>query len=221
MRFLFICAALGCAVLCASASAEFKTFDEVPQVYTSHPQRFANLFRSAETGTLRLGVLGDSQETSPGGGGRFYIPSLTHGFWQRYGNVPETQVAPNANEIEFLHRTASAGGVTTRVQASRLPPGVGAKAHSTLGAGGATGSSYGSLFTLQHDAVETHDATLRGYPYMDVSAGVRLEVLAATNNSSGEVAWQTSRATPRARVTSNPSFRAASVQWASSHHRLA
>lgn len=191
MRFTAIAAWLGTMLVVTAPLFGFDRFDLVPRVYASDIDRFAELFRSAETGTVRLGVLGDSQETSPGGGGIQYVPHLTHGFWERFGNIPETEIASNVSEIELIHRSASAGGAPSRIPTAYLPPGVTAKAHSALGAVNAAGSDYGTLFVLQHDGVETHATGLRGGAYMDVSAGVRLQVFAATNASSGEVAWRT------------------------------
>jgi len=69
----FISSAVVAASLASAAAqgsvAQFRRYDAVPAVYGSDLGRFRDLLISAGTGTVRLGVIGDSQETSPDGGG--------------------------------------------------------------------------------------------------------------------------------------------------------
>ncbi len=49
-------------------------------------------FNASRSRCVRAVEDGDSQETSPGGSGSIYAPSLNYGLYRRYGNVPETQI---------------------------------------------------------------------------------------------------------------------------------
>ncbi|MEJ0005146.1 MAG: hypothetical protein WDM77_01825 [Steroidobacteraceae bacterium] len=58
----------------ASAQASFSTFAQVDYFWTQSPQTFQGIFQAARTQTVRIAILGDSQETNPGGKGQDYIP---------------------------------------------------------------------------------------------------------------------------------------------------
>src|SRR5688572_16379850 len=76
----------------ASAQQAFPTFNAVDFFYAQDPQRFRDLWLAAQTQTVRLAVLGDSQESSPTSHGFQYIPLLNHEMWTRFGNSPETPI---------------------------------------------------------------------------------------------------------------------------------
>ncbi len=88
--------ALGAAALhwpsMANAQQTYPDFREVDFFYSQRPEQFQQLWQAARTGTVRIAVLGDSQETSPGSHGFQYIPLLNHEMWKRFGNSPETPV---------------------------------------------------------------------------------------------------------------------------------
>jgi hypothetical protein len=70
----------------------FPPFGEVDFFYSQDPQRFRNLWLAAQSQTVRLAVLGDSQEASPISHGFQYIPLLNYETWKRFGNSPETPI---------------------------------------------------------------------------------------------------------------------------------
>ncbi len=52
------------------------SFDQVEYSYTASPARFSALWSQARSRTVRLALVGDSQETSPEGRGDVYVPRL-------------------------------------------------------------------------------------------------------------------------------------------------
>lgn len=200
-------ATLAAVVLLGAAEATAQPFLTVPYVYTRSPAVFHDLFARARCGTVRAILLGDSQETSPGGGGIVYMPRLQSEFWSRIGNVPETpwmtlglNYGDGAPYADWVHRgTNTIGGVTaSRVPPERLPPGFNAvKTSTTDGANVNENQVYGNLLLLDHDGASLDPATgLRGADvYFDRTDQIYLDVMAATNPSSGEI---------RVRVTPAP-----------------
>ena len=73
----------------------FKTFDEVDYVTVQDFSVFQAIWDKAETQNTRIALFGDSQETSPGGAGAVFIPSLNYEFYQHFGKVGESFVAPS------------------------------------------------------------------------------------------------------------------------------
>jgi lysophospholipase L1-like esterase len=144
-------------------------------------------------------ILGDSQETSPGGLGSVYVPRLDFEFFRIYGHAPETPLTSASGSTgggspwaAWMIRLsgASPGLAASRVPPSSLPPNIRAGASSALGGMNVNNNQlYGSLVMLQPDAADTNpQAGLAGSThYMDVSQGVYLDVYAAANASSGEV----------------------------------
>src|ERR1700753_3537675 len=86
------CFSLRPAVAPSQQASTFPTFGQVDYFYAQNPQRFQGIWQSARSQTVRIAMLGDSQETSPGGAGAAYIPRVNYEMWKRYGNSPETPV---------------------------------------------------------------------------------------------------------------------------------
>jgi len=147
-----------------------------------------------------VAVLGDSQETSPGGMGDVYIPRLNYEGWHRFGNVPETLVAGDGSYGDgspwgnWLLRGAAAapGASPTRIPPEQLLPNLWVAAHSSA-AGNQTinGQFYGQLTMLQQDAVSVAPGVLvyTGAPYFCTGGLVRAQIFAATYPGSGEVRY--------------------------------
>ncbi len=81
------CVMSAMAVLLTSASsalaqANYPTFGQVDYYWAQNPQLFQNLWLAAKTQTVRIAILGDSQETNPGGAGLDYIPRLNYEMWE-------------------------------------------------------------------------------------------------------------------------------------------
>ncbi len=151
------------------------------------------------TRTVRIALLGDSQETAPGGKGYVYIPRLNYEAWRRYGNVPESFVAGYGSYgdgavpfADWLLRGAAAapGASPTRILPARQLPNISAAAHSAAaGDRNINGQWYGQLTILQQDAASVAPEALvsTGTDYFCTGGPVRAEIFAATYPGSGEV----------------------------------
>jgi hypothetical protein len=191
----------------------FPPFSEVDFFYSQDPQRFRNLWSAAQSQTVRLAVLGDSQEASPISHGFQYIPLLNYQMWKRFGNSPETPVegcffyggggAPPGNWL-VSGRCATPGPVESRLAPAQILLSVRARAFSTLNsATNITGGNRGQLTMLQQDAIDVDQSA--GIPtdrsYFNTSGVVKARIFAATNPSSGEIAYQA-----RPNATHTPSY---------------
>jgi hypothetical protein len=98
-RFLlFISVALiSTGEICLAQEQGFPTFDQVDLVVAQDVTRFSKLLAEGRKRVVRLALLGDSQETAPGGGGRVYMPRLNYELSQFFGNAPETLIEPVAS----------------------------------------------------------------------------------------------------------------------------
>ncbi|MFC4307771.1 SGNH/GDSL hydrolase family protein [Steroidobacter flavus] len=212
--------ALGAAVLhwpsIASAQQTYASFREVDFFYSQRPEVFRELWQDAKTQTVRVAVLGDSQETSPGSHGFQYIPLLNYEMWKRFGNSPETPVvgcfyygsSPPANWL-LAGQCAAPGPTATRLNATQILPNARPMAFSTLNsATNITGGNRGQLTLLQHDA-NGADASA-GIPtdvsYFNTSGVVKARIYAATHPASGEIAYQA-----RPNASAAPSYSAAAT----------
>lgn len=185
-----------------SAPAALLPFNQVEYTYTQSPARFAALWSQARTRTVRIALLGDSQETSPGGKGDVYVPRMNYEAWVRYGNVPETFVASyhsySGQTVPFANwllsgATAPPGASPTRVAPERLLPGIVAAAHAApAGPQSVNGQWYGQLTVLEHNArgVNPGAEIPTNVEYFCMQGGVRAEIFAATHPLSGEVLYR-------------------------------
>ena len=95
LRILVLAGLGAIALQCPSISLgqqTFPSFGEVDFFYSQNPQRFKDLWQAAHSQTVRIAVLGDSQESSPISHGFQYIPLLNYEMWKRFGNSPETPI---------------------------------------------------------------------------------------------------------------------------------
>lgn len=171
-------------------------FHHVPYIYSQNPQTFQSLMQTAQSQTLRIAILGDSQENpAPGSHGYQYIPLLNYDMWQRYGNVPETpmegcvyQYGGGVNPADWLMSgdCYTPGPGATRLAPSQILPNVWPATFTTL-----TSGSYGQLALLEQDAHNVDPGT--GIPtnvnYFNTSGTVKARIFAATNPSSGDVSY--------------------------------
>ncbi|MGC4097928.1 MAG: GDSL-type esterase/lipase family protein [Nitrospira sp.] len=176
-------------------------FDQVEYSFTQSPDLFSDLWARARTSTVRLALLGDSQETSPEGRGDVYVPRLQYESWKRYGNVPETVVAgyfsygDGSPYGDWLLRGAAArpGASPTRIAAESLLPGIPAAAHAApAGPQSVNGQLYGQLMVLEPDArslnpgAEVPTTT----SYFCTQGSVHAEIFAATHPQSGGILYK-------------------------------
>ncbi len=176
-------------------------FDQVEHTYTQSPALFSDLWAQARARTVRLALIGDSQETSPEGKGDVYVPRLQFEAWKRYQNVPETVVAGyhafggGAPFGDWLLRGAAAqpGASPTRITAGRLLPGIPAAAHAApAGPQSVNGQWYGQLMVLEPDARSLNPAAEipNTNQYFCAQGSVRAEVFAATHPQSGGILYK-------------------------------
>ena len=201
-------AGLGAAVVVAAGLSAgqawadtYATFDQLPYRYAQDPSRFDALFNSANSQTVRIAVLGDSQETAPGGGGAVFIPRVNYEAWKVYGNMPETTFLGGGSYGgggpygAWLGQGSapSPGPSATRLPADQVLPGVLALAHSTTNAAtNINGEQYGQMFKLEQSAQSLPPGSNvpNNVNYFDTSGRVALQVFAATNASSGEIQYR-------------------------------
>ena len=176
-------------------------FDQVEPSYTQSPARFSGLWAQAKTRTVRLALIGDSQETSPEGRGDVYVSRLQYEIWKRYQNVPETVVAGYSSYGDghpygdWLLRgsAASPGASSTRIVVDNLLPGIPAAAHAaSAGSQSVNGQSYGQLIVLEPDARSVNPAAEipTTTQYFCTQGSVRAEIFAATHPQSGGLLYK-------------------------------
>lgn len=185
-----------------SAPSALLSFEQVEHSYTRSPARFAGLWSQARMRTVRIALLGDSQETSPEGKGDVYVPRLHYESWRRYGNVPETVVVGyhsySGQTVPFgdwllSGATAPPGASPTRIAQERLFPGIPAAAHAAAaGPQSVNGQWYGQLVVLEHDARGMNPAAQvpTNVEYFCVQGSVRAEIFAATHPRSGGIRYK-------------------------------
>lgn len=183
-----------------TAFAAFLDYHQVDYYWAQNPQQFQNLWQAARAQTVRIVVLGDSQETSPGGKGSVYVPRLNYEMWKRFGNVPETpfvgcsSYGTGSPYADWLLRgvSASPGPSATRLASNQVLPNMAPAAHSTInGASNINGEWYGQLTLLEQDAIDVDPgaAIPSTTSYFNTSGVVKARIFAATNVSSGEIAY--------------------------------
>jgi hypothetical protein len=198
----FAAVAFHCSYI-SSAQQVFPTFHEVDFFYSQDPQRFRDLWLDAQSQTVRIAVLGDSQESILTSHGFQYLPLLNYEMWKRFGNSPETPIegcsfyggGSSSTPGNWLvsGRCATPGPAPSRLNTARVLPSVQARAFSTLnGATNITGGTRGQLTMLQQDAIDVDSSTdiPTDVTYFNTAGVVKARIFAATHSSSGEVAYQ-------------------------------
>jgi hypothetical protein len=176
-------------------------FRQIPYFWTQSPQTFQRLWQSARAQTLRIAIIGDSQETSPTSEGYQYFARLNFEMWQRFGNVPETPLEGCATygagspPADWLMRGScfNPGPVATRLATDQILPNVSPAAFSTLNSQiNLTQGSHGQLTMLQQDAIDVDAgaAIPTTTSYFNTTGTVKARIFAATNPSSGEIAYR-------------------------------
>ena len=89
-----LCVVIALSFSGVGLSQNFSTFDQVDYVTVQDFSIFQSIWDKADSENTRIALIGDSQETSPGGAGAIYIPSLNYQFYKHFGKVGETFVAP-------------------------------------------------------------------------------------------------------------------------------
>ncbi|HMP38021.1 MAG TPA: GDSL-type esterase/lipase family protein [Phycisphaerales bacterium] len=183
-------------VILAAGAGEPPSWMDVPRVVASNPEHFRTLLCGGHASMLRIALIGDSQETSPGGAGSSYVPNLNERFFRRHGFVGETVVMSNRGvgggspPADWLWRgaIASPSGPLSGIPESARLPNITPRQHW---AKSQSGQAYGMIAMLLFDGSLTADPLLPVEPYFDwAGADVRAEILLATKPVSGGVSWK-------------------------------
>lgn len=194
MPGLFLTSMLG--IILVARVGEPPSWIDVPRVVVSNPEHFRTLLCAGHESMLRIALIGDSQETSPGGAGSSYVPNLNERFFRRHGFVGETVVMSNRSvgggdpPADWLWRggIAAPSGPPSGIPEMARLPNVTPRQHW---AKSSPGQSYGMIAMLLFDGSLTGDPLLPLAPYFDwTSADIRAEILLATKPVSGGVSWK-------------------------------
>lgn len=169
---------------------EAPAFLAVPRVGVQSAARFRLLFESASTDVLRVAVLGDSQETSPGGFGSHYLPHLNARFAKVFGPAGESHLFTNVGMQSTPNWLATVGTSAARVETTVAPNAVlpGVVVHRLLADDGGPLGVQRTVFL--HDASFVASEGLALGPWFDAGGPFAAEVLAIARPISTAVAWR-------------------------------
>lgn len=113
------------------------TYSQAPYVRHNSAATFGGLWKKADTGVERIGFVGDSRWTAPGGQGEYFHPWIQECFIRRFGQLPETAWGTPSNQptaggsSKFCLAQAVQNG-STQWAASYFPPGYSGSGQSLL-----------------------------------------------------------------------------------------
>lgn len=171
---------------------ETPAFFTVPRVGVQSPERFRTLFQSSQETMVRVLVLGDSQETMPGGSGSIYLPYLNARFAKVFGPAGESMLFTNVGMQSTPHwlasSTTSAASTATTVSSTAVLPGV--VIRRLLADDGTTLGAFRVM--LLHDAAAAADPPLVDGPWFDRNGAFVGEVLTVASATPTAVRWTNS-----------------------------
>jgi len=181
-----------CAIIGAGGASralgDYPDYRDVPYVTVQDFGLFQSLWERAQTQTVRLAMFGDSQETSPGGQGWAYMPRLNYEFFNRYGNVPETEVAyPSSYSTEWLLAGSFAGVKPSQLTRDDTLPG------QSVGRFDNSVWWYGQLSMVIGDASNLNPVL--GIPvqqYFDPTNAYAQIILGTSPGSDEQIFWRSS-----------------------------
>ncbi|MEY2796355.1 MAG: hypothetical protein RIR10_2071, partial [Planctomycetota bacterium] len=164
-------------------------FLAVPRVSAQTPERFRALFQSSDESIVRVLILGDSQETMPGGFGSLYLPHLNARFAKVFGPAGESMLFTNVGMQGTPHwlasSTTSAASLPTGIASTSLLPGV--VVRRLLADDGTALGAFRVM--LLHDASAVADPVLIDGPWFDAQGPFVGEILAIGSASPTAVQW--------------------------------
>lgn len=165
-----------------SCFGQAKHWSEVPEIVSSDLSNFRRIFRDAHQNGTGITILGDSQETIPGGGGAVYVPALGNEFFEHYGNIPRTGIAYGASYGNAWLMAAASAGVEN-VRRNEIFSGL------VIGSYNNSVSAYGLLAQVNIDAHTT--------PFIDPPAlgffngsPLEAELIVRAGPGTAEVFWR-------------------------------
>jgi lysophospholipase L1-like esterase len=151
------------------------------------------------SGVRRWLLLGDSQETAPGGSGSVYIPTLSRALQPYYGNrvetgwLPQTSYGSGSPPALFLSRGTINGQTPVNIP-TELLPGFSLLAYNN--------AANGTLWMSLPDGSLLNAASPTRQWYQDVVGNLQFEILCKGSTTGGsEFAW-----TYRTPATNVPSY---------------
>jgi hypothetical protein len=141
-------------------------FLDVPYIHCAREAFWRELLVGRST-TLRIAVIGDSQETTPLGFGDGYAANMMRETFLRYGNLPETSLCSSASSTGNTAgmfspcRVEAASGVALTTATNKRPPGMGHLRYATTN---------GWTMALMPDVPLAADQTLRGSTFWPKTA---------------------------------------------------
>jgi len=201
MKINCLIAAAGMLVT-TNALAQYVHFSQLPNSYTNNPLAFRVLFSRSGCEFRDILVLGDSQETCPGGQGSVYIPQLNYNGFVLSGPSNKTpwigynSVSGGGNPwAEWLVQTANASpGVGPMIQSSSsiLPSFSGGITSTNTGPNVRGIQWFGQLFGLNTLAQNTNPANLYAIygPYINAFTTVDFETIVINNLNNSNVVFQ-------------------------------
>jgi hypothetical protein len=179
----------------ALAQDDFSDYREVPIVTGQAIYRVRSILQEGATDLRRIILFGDSQESSPGGAGRVYLPRLQRKMRDRFQYVGETRLMgfssqgsgdPPAGWLSVVG-IAPNGPLPTSIDSERIPPGLSVRANVALSMGGI--QEHGAAFTLVHDGTLTADTFSIPGTMIDPSHEIVAEVFVYDTPDGGGVGF--------------------------------
>lgn len=184
-----ICGALLVVAGAQGGGGDAPAFLSVPRVSVQSTARFRSVLEGAREEVVRVMVLGDSQETMPGGFGATYLPHLNARFAEVYGPAGESMLYTNIGMQSppswLCSQTMSSARVPTTVAPSSMLPAV--VVHRLLEDDGTALGAFRALFL--HDAAASSEASLVDGPWFDRVGPFSAEILAVARSVPTAVRW--------------------------------
>lgn len=170
--------------LVVSAQASDLTYRDVPRISALDPVAFARMLSASSDRVVRIAMFGDSQETSPWGWGRVYVPSLNARLARVFGPCSETMLL---SCIDMVERSQWLATVSRAVPASD-PVASTSQLLPCVGAQHLDASSGTLRAVLLHDASRTEVPSLNDGAWL-VPGPYYADILAFQASEASDVSW--------------------------------
>jgi hypothetical protein len=169
----------------AVSGADAADYRDVPRVTAVEPAFFRARLETARSDSVRIVVLGDSQETAPWGRGEQYIANLNARFAKVYGPSGETQLFTNhavTTPPHWLGTMAEAAqSEPPSIPIDALPAGWVAR--------GLRSGAGPSRTVFLHDASHCSFAGHLDGPWFDRNGPFVADILTVSRSAGGGIAW--------------------------------
>lgn len=182
------------AALCVGAAAPsfgYDLYPQVPIVASQDPSFLRELLLSSNTGIVRIGVFGDSQEASPTAWGRHYIMEANALFAEAFGPVSETVVLQQnwwdtePNWLAASHNLVRQPASQPQIPSVAVPPGMIVQAR--LGPADGVDAFHAVLMPNAERCVVTERI---GSPWFLDGSNIVVDVLLSRRSTAGSLEWR-------------------------------